>query len=823
MTHQTHEKSKRPAGRDTPLSTRLVVGLIVAVLVSTGVTFYLWKTLIVSEREQQLARFSEQYLKTAVSNLASHWLGLQKKVAFFAQSREVEDALAAQDQSQLRRIRLNIIGSFPEADGVRLIATGTAELNLDAPLPLRFSDMEMIERTEQRNTITPEAVKLSMGWRLNFALPIPTDASKPVVGTLLITAPLDSLFEALMDGVADKGEFSFLQTYPGGEHVLFSAGAGGFLPPVRKPVEGTPWVVQYAPSSAIEAGLQINWSIFALGAALTWLVALGTAFAVNFIFARKQERRQKAINTTYERLGQVRGESTAFAPVDIRAMGVEEDLLGFDEPEPQSAENEPPADTEATDSRLFSPTVFRAYDIRGVAQADATRNAATQNDAPLVEITPEFAQRLGQALGTEALDIGESSLFVARDARTHSPLLAEYLVRGVLSTGCHVINIGTVPSPLLYFAVETQSGCRSGVIVTASHNGPEYNGFKIVMQGRTRADKDLEKIRDRMEQGLFHSGHGEESRRDLVPSYIDTITADIALGNDIHVVLDAGNGVTGKVAPSLFEALGCRVTALYCDLDGTFPHHGPDPTQEANLRDVINKVTEVGADLGIAFDGDGDRLMVVTGSGKILWSDRLLMLFAKDILQRNPGADVVFDVKSSRHLNNVITQFGGRPILWKTGHAPMKAKMLETGALLGGEYAGHIFIKERWFGFDDGLYVGARLVEILSLAEEDLDTLMTEFPEWPSTPEVLVPVAEAQKMALMARLQDEGDFQDAKVTSLDGLRLEFAQGWGLVRASNTGPYLTLRAEASSREQLHDIKALLTRELRKLDPALVPKW
>ncbi|HEY7774087.1 MAG TPA: phosphomannomutase/phosphoglucomutase [Marinagarivorans sp.] len=802
----------------SPVKAWLSSCLLVAGLLCCAITYYLWSTLVVDEQRHQFKEFTQQNLEKAVSNVNTHLLSLRKKVAFFGQSPQLEDALAKEDQLQLRSIRLSIKNNFPQAEGVRLIPRGKAKLNLDAELPLRFSELEMIKQVEARVNVEPEAVKLKQGWRLNFAIPIPTDTTKPVVGTLLITASLDSTFEAMADGLAGEGQFTFIQSYQGGQHRLHSTGAGASETTVSEKIGGTPWSIEYIPSEKVSRSIHTNWLIFAIGAGITWLVGITGAVMIGLFVGRRDERQRQAIAKTYQRMGQVGQEhnqheaSYSNLNADILDINIDEDddLLGFDETNSEETQPDNTDVEEAAEAiqNAVPAHIFRAYDIRGLVEKD---------------ITNEVAYFIGQALGSEALDLGEEALIVGRDARTHSPILTEYLVRGILSTGCNVINIGTVPTPVVYFAAETLEGSKSGVMVTASHNGPEYNGFKCIMQGRARTEEDIQAIRQRIEKNRFYSGEGEEKRHDVLADYIDTIFADVALAGDVSIVIDAGNGVTGKVAPKLFEELGCETTCINCDLDGTFPNHGPDPTKPENLQQLIDKVAEIGADFGVAFDGDGDRLVVVTNSGQIIWPDRLLMLFAKDILARNPGADVVYDVKCTRSINRVVTQFGGRPIMWKTGHAPMKAKINETGALLGGEYSGHIFIKERWFGFDDGMYVAARLAEIVSLAGDTLDNIFEEFPEQPHTNEILVPANETQKFEVVKTLIASGDFKDAKITTLDGVRVDFPYGWGIVRASNTSANLTLRAEAQSDAELHDIKALLTRELRKIDTALTPKW
>ncbi|MBY6211555.1 phosphomannomutase/phosphoglucomutase [Microbulbifer agarilyticus] len=458
-----------------------------------------------------------------------------------------------------------------------------------------------------------------------------------------------------------------------------------------------------------------------------------------------------------------------------------------------------------TPSTEIPAHVFRAYDIRGIAGE---------------EINEPFAYQLGRALGTIALQAGQQLLLVGRDGRNSSELLRDCLIEGILESGCNAVDLGLVPSPVLYFACSKGKNANSGVMVTASHNPAEYNGFKIVMDGRSLADDKLQDLRALMLSGQFASGESSNSQQDIRDTYIDEIFNDVALAGQPHVVIDAGNGATSELAPELFEQLGCAVDTLYCEVDGNFPNHAPDPSRPENLQDLITAVKGEGADLGIALDGDGDRVTLVTSSGRIVWADQLVMLLARDILARNPGSDVVFDVKSSRALADLVTQYGGRPVMWKTGHAPMKAKMLETGALLGGELSGHIFIKDRWYGFDDGIYAAARILEIMALREQTLDELLDSLPKMVNTPEILLPVAEADKFALIERLRNEGTFGQADLNTIDGLRIEFADGWGLVRASNTTAALTLRFEADDEAALARIRELVGQQLQKIDPALV---
>jgi phosphomannomutase/phosphoglucomutase len=465
------------------------------------------------------------------------------------------------------------------------------------------------------------------------------------------------------------------------------------------------------------------------------------------------------------------------------------------------------SDAASTDDALSVPShIFRAYDIRGLVDSD---------------LTVEVAEAVGKAVASEALGKSESALIVGYDARTHSSVLCHHLKQGILSTGCDVIDIGLVPTPLMNFATVFSDRTSSGIIVTASHNPKEYNGFKVVIDERTLVDDDIQRLQQRISKGLFVKGDspGQLSEEEFSEDYIDTIAADIAINADMHIVIDAANGAAGKLAPALFEELGCNITELFCEFDGEFPHHDPDPSVADNLSSLIEKVKEVDADLGVALDGDGDRLVVVTSAGEIIWPDQLLMLFARDVVSRNPGCDVIFDIKSTRQLNQVVSSYGGRPIMWKTGHSHIKSKMKETDALLAGEFSGHIFFKERWFGFDDGIYAAARLMEIMSLRDQSLDDMLSSLPRLSSTPEIKITVTEDSKFTLVERLIKEGDFASGEKTTIDGLRVDFAKGWGLIRASNTAPALTLRFEADSDNGVDQLKTLFKRELQKLDAGL----
>jgi phosphomannomutase/phosphoglucomutase len=434
------------------------------------------------------------------------------------------------------------------------------------------------------------------------------------------------------------------------------------------------------------------------------------------------------------------------------------------------------------------------------------------------DLTADVAFEIGRAIGSEAYYRGEQTVVVGRDGRLSGPELSDALIRGLLATGRDVKNIGEVPTPVLYFAAQ-YLGSNSGVMVTGSHNPANYNGFKVVLAGNTLSNEAIDSLRQRIESGDMLTGEGAVEEVDVLPDYIERVKSDVQIVRPLKVVVDCGNGVAGIAAPRLLKALGCEVVELFCDVDGRFPNHHPDPSRTENLAMLIQTVQEKGAELGIAFDGDGDRLGVVSSQGEIIWPDRLLMLLAMDVLARNPGAQIIYDVKSSRHVASVVAEHGGEPLMWATGHSLIKAKMKETGALLAGEMSGHIFFKERWFGFDDALYSAARLLEILANDPRSSSDVFSELPDSMSTPEINVPMAEGEPAVFMEKLLKSAHFDNARVATIDGMRVEFERGWGLVRASNTTPCLALRFEADDELALSTIQDEFRRVMLQVDPSL----
>jgi phosphomannomutase/phosphoglucomutase len=425
-------------------------------------------------------------------------------------------------------------------------------------------------------------------------------------------------------------------------------------------------------------------------------------------------------------------------------------------------------------------------------------------------------EQIGQAIGSEARDRGRSAVVIGRDGRHSGPELSAALAAGLQKSGVDVTDVGQVATPMLYFAAH-HLGTLSGVAVTGSHNPPDYNGLKIMVDGETLAGAAIQALRIRIEQDKLARGAGTLRKLDVRDDYLRRITSDIKLARPMRLVVDCGNGVAGATAPELYRRLGCEVTELYCDVDGSFPNHHPDPSRPENLADVQRALAQGMGELGLAFDGDGDRLGVVTRSGRIIYPDRQLMLFAADVLKRNPGAEVIFDVKSTRHLFQWIRNHGGRPVMWKTGHSFIKQKLQETGAPLAGEMSGHVFFKERWYGFDDALYAGARLLEILS-RESDPGAVLEGLPDAVSTPELHLKLAEGENYTLMDTLKASARFDGAReVVTIDGLRVEYADGFGLARPSNTTPVVVLRFEADDEPALRRIQEDFRRAILAVKP------
>ena len=456
----------------------------------------------------------------------------------------------------------------------------------------------------------------------------------------------------------------------------------------------------------------------------------------------------------------------------------------------------------------ISPAIFRAYDIRGVVTDT---------------LTPDVVREIGRAFASECLERDIGKCVLARDGRLSGPDLIEALSEGIRSCGMDVIDIGMVPTPVLYYATHhLETG--TGIMVTGSHNPPEYNGLKMMVGGDALFGDGITALYERLQANNLKAGKGGYSTVDVLDDYLQRITDDIKIKRPMRIAFDCGNGVAGTAAPALFDALQCESKSLYATVDGTFPNHHPDPAKLENLQDLIKTVTDNELEVGLAFDGDGDRVGVIDDKGNVIWPDRQMVLFAQDVISRNPGAKIIYDVKCSKVLPEAITAAGGEPDMWKTGHSFIKARIKETGALLGGEMSGHLFFKERWYGFDDALYAAARLLEILSATDRKASEIFGEIPNSINTPELNVVLDEdGAQHAFIEKFVEKAKFKDAKLTTIDGLRADFADGWGLVRASNTTPSLVIRFEADTTDALERIQNEFRETMLETDKSVTPPF
>ncbi|MBN8736605.1 MAG: phosphomannomutase/phosphoglucomutase [Xanthomonadales bacterium] len=622
----------------------------------------------------------------------------------------------------------------------------------------------------------------------SFAGPIPGPDGKPLAWATVdfSDAPLRIV---LAGAQVREGRLDLRQSTQSGDIVLASAGASG-LSSADDPGVAVPHSLLRITSAPPQFWLPVTQSLaFALGLAVA-------AFVIGVLLLWSRPRLRARLGGAPLRDEPVLSEVVATTPASPKPSA---------KPAPAVKRGMPAAATAAQDDPIPDRGIFRAYDIRGVVGQTLTEGVARQ---------------LGRAIGSAVRDKDLHEIVVGRDGRLSGPDLSGALIEGLRETGVDVVDIGAVPTPVSYFAAY-QLNTGSCVSVTGSHNPPDYNGFKIVIGGETLAEDAIQDLYQRIADHRFAEGSGSLRLHDIAAEYIDRIAADIQTGRALKVVVDCGNGIAGNTAPGVVHAIGCEPIPLYCDVDGTFPNHHPDPSEPKNLADLILMVQKTGADIGLAFDGDGDRLGVVTKAGEIIYPDRVLMLFAQDVLTRNPGATILYDVKCTGHLQPLILKAGGSPLMWKTGHSLIKAKMKETGAQLAGEMSGHFFFRERWYGFDDGVYAAARLLEILADDPEGRapEEIFATLPKGVSTPELHIPMQEGQNHPFITRFRDRAQFDGARITTIDGVRADWPDGWGLVRASNTTPVLVLRFDADNADALKRIQDAFRAQLLACDNTL----
>jgi len=812
------------------LTSFLTVFILIAILVSTAVQLFNSGNANHEHREALQKSLGNTYLKNFNHSLES----IQQATNRVAQQEDLFLILKVADKSVVSATEARIKAILPYAVNARIIPLGRAQLDTQSDIPLTFAGLDMIKRSEKGQETPIEFHNLNKTLYIQSISPINNDQQQQI-GSLLVTYDTYSVFGSLSmidPAIGDiKVEQSFSNASP---QILLQTGQGNREKFSFSSASVVPHLsLTFSLSERQMTNPLVSQGTTLISGAIAALLALIGIICFHYIMNNKLNQNMHMLSEFTMSLAGGRkpklpdfslGQFATLAQAlfqQTRRNGPEM-VSNMIASAPETFEN---TTTEAqvvddlnldldlddasmdlsddSEHHAVSRQIFRAYDIRGRVSD---------------QLTPEAAELIGQAIGSEAYERGQQTLYVGYDGRLSSPDIANALINGLKSTGRDVIDIGQVATPVVYFAAFTQE-THSGVMITGSHNPPEYNGIKIVIDGESLHDDSIRRLYERITDDDLLSGEGSYHKVNLDQEYIDRIISDIAIAQPLKVVVDAGNGVAGQYAPKLFEAIGCDVIPLYCEVDGNFPNHHPDPTIADNLKDLIACVKGDNADLGIAFDGDGDRIVVIDDQGNLVQPDQLMMMFSKDVLSRCPGTDIVYDVKCSSKLGAYISQQGGRPVVWKSGHSLIKSKMQELGATFGGEMSGHLVFNERWYGFDDGLYAAARLLELLSTDHRPVSEVFKAFPLGHITPEYYIEVGDQMKFEMVAKLKEQLSSPAATLTEIDGIRVDYDNGWGLVRASNTTPTLTLRFEGNDEESLKMIMDQFKESINNLDPSL----
>jgi len=728
---------------------------------------------------------------------------LSTRIQHQANNSELSKALAANDRSARDNFEQSLQRAFPEAVDSKIILLGPQGIADERSETNRLRnniEIDMLRKSVSGDNTIIEAYSHNDSWLISFV------AKVDKRGAILVTFSA-KYFEKMLSNIAGNTvNNELIQSYKTRRDTVIRPASTEYAEAMQSRVLSVPgWTLQVYPQTqtvqTLRSDTTLLWLICVLCVAI-----IAASHAVFFVRgyrlpspAQPAAKKAPVDKIESEALNLEQALAQKLAANRSRTASHQDNF-----PAPDSAP--PLAELQqgrSAKAPKISTNCFRAYDIRGIADTELDDNSCVA---------------IGRAVASEALSRGQSKILLGRDGRLSSPRIREALVSGLLSSGVDVVDLGLIATPMLHYACQYLN-IGNAIMITGSHNPSQYNGMKISLEFQSLSGKDIQQLRHRIEAQDFEQGEGNLTNDSIEQRYIDRICGDVVIAQTLKVVIDAGNGATAHIAPALFEELGCEVIPLFCETDGNFPNHAPDPTIYENLAALREAVAEHHADIGIAFDGDGDRVAIVSAKGECPLADKLMMVLAKDMVERNPGAEILFDVKCSRLLPNLIIEHGGRPTMWKCGHSYMKRKMSETGALLGGEFSGHIFFKERWYGFDDGMYTAARLLEVLTLSGRTMDEALGSQTSLLSSPEIIIPVAEDRKFAIVETFAENQAFTEVTLTEIDGLRVDFRHGWGLIRASNTGPAITLRFEADSEAALSRIKNDFKDLLARIDPEL----
>jgi phosphomannomutase/phosphoglucomutase len=757
-------------------------------------------------------RALSQRINTVTANSADHQrviireviTQLSTRMAVQTDNTELSKALIAKDLDAIGKFEQALQRAFPEAVDSKIIIIGPQGIADERSETSRLRnniEIDMLRKSLNSDSVVIEAYSHKKDWFISFVGKVDKHGA-------IIVSFSARYFEKMLKSLAGNiVSNELIQTYKTRRDVVVQPANKANAEAMQSRALSVPgWTLQVYPQAQTVQQLRSD-------STLLWLVcmlciaAISASHAIFFVrgFRITQPITPKAKKITPE--ATVESEIHDLEKALAKKLAANRSNMAVHRHNFPAPESAPPlAEIQQGIKRKPKPLAvncFRAYDIRGIADT---------------ELNDDSCEAIGRAVASEALNRGQSKLLLGRDGRLSSPRIHQAVIKGLLASGVDVIDLGLLATPMLHYACQ-HFNIGNAIMITGSHNPSHYNGMKISLDFQSLSGQDIQSLRQRIENQDFEQGQGNLTNDSIEQRYIDRICGDVVIAQTLKVVIDAGNGATAHIAPSLFEELGCEVIPLFCETDGNFPNHPPDPTVFENLAALRAAVAEHHADIGIAFDGDGDRVAVVTARGKCPQADQLMMVLAQDMVVRNPGAEILFDIKCSRLLPELIIEHGGQPTMWKCGHSYMKRKMSETGALLGGEFSGHIFFKERWYGFDDGMYTAARLLEILTLAGRSMDDALNSLRSMLSSPEIVIPVDEDRKFAIVETFAENLDFSEVTLTEIDGLRADFRHGWGLIRASNTGPAITLRFEADSEAALSRIQNDFKDLLARIDPKL----
>jgi phosphomannomutase/phosphoglucomutase len=792
---------------------------IVGALLLITVYIALYQNLVTQARQQLVDFHYGLNMKVAASRVDSYIEQQRQQLAALALQKNTIDSFNSVDKGSLDSGESSAAAAITDAEAIYYIDSNIIRHSAK----LGFAAKHMLRLSLQGKVVDPRAVKIDNQWKILFSQAVVAD--NKIIGSILAQMPTSGLRFALSTIDTSQGLLQLQQISSQNRTVVVvEIGASTDNNHSRESFDTVNplWKVTFAPSGTLLKSIDSAlppFGLFYSSFAITVLILLyliirlrlGRRSLVEAIELNSQQSNplnQRWKKTSNQLDTEEQPEVKEEAPLDLDIQPLEPITANVAEPiieleetpsalEQQLMQSLQSAATNESATNNIPDVVFRDYDIRGIADT---------------EITADFANRLGKGLGTVLRRNGEESVYIGRDARLSSPELAAALQAGLMSCGINVVDLGEITTPTLNFAIHHGGQANSGIMVTASHNPAAYNGFKIIIQREVISGQTLQMLKPMLRGSNFASGEGSSTSTDIIAKYISHIVDQSLINKTFKLVIDGANSVPGPIALQLFDSLGCMAFPLYCNVDGSFPNHEPNPADEKNLVDLRERVSTENADLGLAFDGDGDRVVVISAQGRVVWPDQLMMIFARDILARKPGSDIIFDVKSSKRLPELIRRHSGRPVMCKTGHAHVRKQVHDNNAPVGGEFSGHIFFNDRWSGFDDGLYAAVRLLEVLSDLGQSLDEVLDELEGSVYTPEILIPISEDEKFDLMQTLEAGCQFAQAQVITIDGLRVEYSFGWGLIRASNTSANLTLRFEADDENGLDQVKQEFRREL-----------